>query len=103
MIIVQPGGRSPPPGCEAVGLLVELLGMLGAAVLIYAYAMLSMRRMSGDGLAYQLLNLGGAIALMINSAAHLAWPSALLNLIWCGIGVLAVRRMMVTRPWKRQV
>ncbi|MET8143686.1 hypothetical protein ABZU32_25570 [Sphaerisporangium sp. NPDC005288] len=84
-------------------LLIDILGMLGAGVLVYAYAMLSMRRLSGDGLAYQLLNLGGAIALMINSAVHLAWPSALLNLVWCGIGILAVRRVMATRPWRREV
>ncbi|MFC4532325.1 CBU_0592 family membrane protein [Sphaerisporangium dianthi] len=83
--------------------LIDILGMLGAGVLLYAYAMLSMRKMSGDSLAYQLLNLGGAIALMINSAAHLAWPSALLNLVWCGIGILAVWRLVVARPWKRQV
>ncbi|WP_248959523.1 CBU_0592 family membrane protein [Sphaerisporangium perillae] len=84
-------------------LLIDILGMLGAGVLLYAYAMLSTRRMSGDSLAYQLLNLGGAIALMINSACHLAWPSAVLNLIWCGIGILALWRLAVTRPWKRQV
>ncbi|GGK88624.1 hypothetical protein Sme01_01780 [Sphaerisporangium melleum] len=84
-------------------LLVDILGMIGAGVLLYAYAMLSMRKMPGDGLAYQLLNLGGATALMINSAFHFAWPSALLNLVWCGIGILAVYRLVVARSWKRQL
>ncbi|MEV7969614.1 hypothetical protein AB0O34_27060 [Sphaerisporangium sp. NPDC088356] len=83
-------------------LLLEVLGMLGAGALLYAYAMLSMGKMSGDGLAYQLINLGGAIALMVNSAAHFAWPSAVLNLIWSGIGLLALWRLATTRPWRRR-
>jgi hypothetical protein len=84
-----------------VRLLIDVLGILGAGVLIYAYAMLTMRRMAGDSLRYQLINLGGSVALMVNSAVHLAWPSALLNLIWCGIGALAVGRLTGALPWKQ--
>ena len=78
-------------------LLIDILGMIGAGLLLYSYVMLSMRKMTGDSLGYQLLNLGGAIALMINSACHFAWPSALLNLIWCGVGGLAVWRLVTAR------
>ncbi|MFC4585041.1 CBU_0592 family membrane protein [Sphaerisporangium corydalis] len=85
-----------------MSLIVDLIGMAGAAALLYAYAMLSLRRMSGDSLSYQLINLGGAVALMINSAFHFAWPSALLNLIWCGIGLMALWRLLTPRSWKRR-
>ncbi len=85
-----------------MSLLLEILGMLGAGALLYAYAMLSMRKMSGDSLVYQLINLGGAVALMVNSAAHFAWPSAVLNLIWSGIGLFALWRLATTRPWRRR-
>ncbi|MEU8268395.1 hypothetical protein AB0B89_14635 [Sphaerisporangium sp. NPDC049002] len=83
-------------------LVLEILGMLGAGALLYAYAMLSMRKMSGDSLAYQVINLGGAVALMVNSAVHFAWPSAVLNLIWSGIGLMALWRLATTRPWRRR-
>lgn len=83
-----------------MSLLVDACGTLGAVVLLYAYAMLSMAKISGDSLAYQLMNLGGAVALMVNSAYHFAWPSAILNLVWVGIGLLAVRRLATTRPWR---
>ncbi|GII60099.1 hypothetical protein Skr01_01840 [Sphaerisporangium krabiense] len=86
---------------SVVSYLIDAFGMLGAAALLYAYAMLSMAKMSGGGLAYQLINLGGAVALMVNSAYHFAWPSAVLNLVWCGIGVLALTRIIAARPWKR--
>ena len=80
---------------------VDILGLAGALVLLYSYAMVSTRRMKGDSLTYQLLNFGGAVALMINSAVHSAWPSAVLNLVWTAIGSLAVWRLLTARPVKR--
>ncbi|WP_327086187.1 hypothetical protein OIE66_28095 [Nonomuraea sp. NBC_01738] len=81
-------------------LLLDAIGWLGAALLLYGYAMVSSSRMSGDGLAYQLINLTGSVTLMINSAYNDAWPSAGLNLIWAAIGVVALiklTRMGVSR------
>ncbi|RCG28379.1 hypothetical protein DQ384_23990 [Sphaerisporangium album] len=85
-----------------MAILIDVAGILGAASLLYAYAMLSMSKMSGAGLTYQVINLWGAAALMVNSAYHFAWPSAVLNLIWCGVGVLALTRIIAARPWKRR-
>jgi hypothetical protein len=84
-----------------VSALIDIIGLLGAGALLYSYAMLSMGKLAGDGLPYQLLNFGGAVALMINSAFHFAWPSAVLNLVWSAIGVFTVWRLVATRPWKR--
>ncbi|GIH70893.1 CBU_0592 family membrane protein [Sphaerimonospora thailandensis] len=77
--------------------LITIIGMIGAVVLLYGYAMVSARKLAGDGLPYQLLNLGGGIALMINSAYHSAWPSAILNMVWGGVGVVAIGRVAARR------
>ncbi|GAA4188629.1 CBU_0592 family membrane protein [Microbispora amethystogenes] len=81
---------------------ITIIGTVGAVVLLAAYAMVSSGRMSGDGLPYQLLNLGGAAALMVNSAYHSAWPSAILNLVWSGIGVWALGRLVARRAARRR-
>nr|WP_191910003.1 hypothetical protein [Microbispora cellulosiformans] len=81
---------------------ITIIGTLGAVVLLAAYAMVSSGRMSGDGLPYQLLNLGGAAALMVNSAYHSAWPSAILNLVWSGIGVWTLGRLVTRRAARRR-
>ncbi|MBX6385688.1 MAG: hypothetical protein IRZ07_22390 [Microbispora sp.] len=73
---------------------ITIIGTAGAVVLLLAYALVSSGRMSGEGLPYQLLNLGGAAGLMINSAYHSAWPSAILNLVWSGIGVWTLGRLV---------
>ncbi|OPG06177.1 hypothetical protein B1L11_33615 [Microbispora sp. GKU 823] len=81
---------------------ITIIGTAGAVVLLLAYAMVSSGRMSGDGLPYQLLNLGGAATLMINSAYHSAWPSAILNLVWSGIGVWTLGRLVARRATARR-
>ncbi|MEU1877125.1 hypothetical protein ABZ470_07390 [Streptosporangium sp. NPDC020072] len=73
-------------------LLVDVLGWSGAAVMLYGYAMVSSSRMAGDGLPYQVINLAGSAALMVNAAWHSAWPSAILNVVWAAIGLTAVLR-----------
>ncbi|MFI7700749.1 hypothetical protein [Nonomuraea sp. NPDC049480] len=74
-------------------LLLAAIGWAGAAVLLAGYALVSSSRLSGDGAAYQLLNLFGSVALMVNSASSAAWPSAGLNLIWAAIGVVALVKL----------
>jgi hypothetical protein len=74
-------------------LLVAAIGWLGAASLLFGYAMVSTSRMAGDGVPYQLLNLGGSLGLMVNSAYSDAWPSVGLNLVWAVIGIVALYKL----------
>ncbi|MFI6477721.1 hypothetical protein ACIBH1_07320 [Nonomuraea sp. NPDC050663] len=76
-----------------MSILMAVIGWAGAALLLYGYAMVSSSRMSGDGTPYQLINLAGALGLMINSAYQGAWPSAILNVVWTGIGVAALIKL----------
>ncbi len=41
-------------------------------------------------MAFQLLNLGGAILLIINTAYYGAYPSTFVNIVWIGIGLVAI-------------
>ncbi|RVX39236.1 hypothetical protein EDD27_1584 [Nonomuraea polychroma] len=74
-------------------LLLAAVGWAGAAALLLGYARVSSSRLSGDGVAYQLLNLFGSVGLMVNSAYSAAWPSAGLNLVWAAIGVVALIKL----------
>lgn len=75
-------------------LLLDIIGWLGAGLLLYGYAMVSSSRMSGDGVPYQVINLAGSLSLMLNSAYNSAWPSAGLNLIWAAIGLVALYKLV---------
>ena len=71
-------------------LLVEIAGWIGAGLILAAYLLVSMGRLTGQSPLFQWMNLVGAAGFVINSGYHGAVPSAALNVIWFMIGVLAL-------------
>jgi hypothetical protein len=81
--------------------LVEAVGWVGAAALLLAYGLLSSGRLAA-GVAYQMLNLGGSVALAANAVYHRALPSAAVNVVWLVIGVAALRSLAARRARDRE-
>lgn len=77
--------------------MIALLGWAGAGVLLAAYALVSTKRITGDGAVFQVLNMAGGAALALNSGVNGAWPSAVLNVIWVAIGAVAMFRLARSR------
>ena len=71
---------------------VEIIGWVGAALILLAYALLSSGRRTGRSRLYQGMNIVGAAGFVINSGLNGAIPSAALNVIWIGIGLYALIR-----------
>jgi hypothetical protein len=73
-------------------LLSDVVGWIGAVLLLGAYALVSTRKLDGDSIPYQLLNLLGSAFLIANSFHYGAYPSVGVNLIWIGIAAFAIFR-----------
>ena len=73
-------------------LIIGVVGWTGTVFLLGAYALLTARKVAATGAAYQTMNLVGGLALMVNTAYYSAWPSAVLNLVWFGIGLVGLVR-----------
>ena len=71
-------------------MLIDIAGWSGVVVLLIAYGLVSTKRIEGDAVMYQLLNLVGAILLVVNSSYHDAYPSVVVNVIWAGIAIFAL-------------
>ena len=80
-----------------VELAVEIVGWTGAALILLAYLLLSAGKLTGRSLAYQLMNVLGAAGFVVNGWWHRALPSAVLNILWLGIGVFASWRILKRR------
>ncbi|MGH8170351.1 MAG: CBU_0592 family membrane protein [Steroidobacteraceae bacterium] len=78
-------------------LLIEIVGWLGAAILIAAYGFVSYGLVDARSRAYQALNLVSGLLLAANSVWHRAWPSAAVNIIWAGIAVGALAMVSASR------
>ena len=73
-------------------ILIEAAGWLAALLILLAYILISAGRIEGRSLTYQLLNIFGAAGFVVNSGWNGAIPSAALNIIWLGIGLVTVLR-----------
>jgi hypothetical protein len=73
-----------------VKMAIEVVGWIGAVLILVAYALLSMGKLSGKSVSYQVMNVVGALGFVLNSGYNGAIPSAALNVIWVGIGVFAL-------------
>ena len=81
----------------ATEIAVEVVGWGGALLILLAYLLLSMGRLTGQSPVYQWMNVFGAAGFTINGWWHGALPSAALNVLWMGIGGFALWRI-----WKRR-
>ena len=71
-------------------LAIEVVGWIGAALIIGAYALLSAGKVAGDSKLYHYMNIVGAAGFVVNSGWNGAYPSAALNVVWIGIGSYAL-------------
>ena len=76
---------------------VEIVGWGGAVLILLAYLLLSAGRLTGQSLAYQVMNVLGAAGFIINGWWHRAIPSATLNVIWLLIGAIATWQIIKKR------
>ena len=66
-------------------------------LILSAYLLLSMGKVTGQSVLYQGMNVVGAAGFIVNGWWHGAIPSAVLNVIWMGIGGFALLRIVQRR------
>jgi hypothetical protein len=70
------------------------IGYLGAALFIISYFLLSYGRLKADGPVYQVMNVIGALCLIINALNLADLPTLLVNGVWFLIGLVALIRIL---------
>jgi len=76
-------------------LFIDVVGWVGSVEVIAAYGLNSYQVLNSDSMIFQLLNLTGAIFLIINTIYHRAYPSAFINIVWVIIALIAIARMFL--------
>jgi len=79
-------------------LTIEVIGWVGAALILGAYALLSAGKLRSQSPVYHLMNILGAAGFVVNSGWNGALPSAAMNLIWIGIGAYALYQPYRNKP-----
>jgi hypothetical protein len=73
----------------------EIIGWYGVLALLTAYALVSFGTVSSSGIIYQLLNLTGALGIVVASLVKRAYQPAVLNIIWMFIAFIALLKIIV--------
>jgi hypothetical protein len=69
---------------------VEIIGWIGAVLIVGAYFLNINGRLSSSSRPYVLSNLVGGIFFTINTLVHGAYPSMIVNIIWVFIAIAAL-------------
>lgn len=72
---------------------VEIIGWYGAIAILLAYILVSFEFITASGAIFQLLNLTGAIGIIIISIYKNVVQSVVLNIFWAGIAIVAILRL----------
>ncbi len=78
-------------------ILMEVVGWIGGTLILAGYFLLTNGKLDAKSPTYQWLNVVGALGFIANSGWNGAWPSAALNVIWVGIGVVALIKIFGKR------
>ena len=74
-----------------MSIVFDALGWLGAILLLFAYVLVSSKRVEGSAASYQLLNIVGGLLLLSNNVHYEAYPSGFVNLVGSLVAIVAIR------------
>lgn len=80
-----------------IPILVEIIGWVGALLVLGAYLLVSTGRLPGTSTTFQWMNGLGAAFFVVNTWWHGAMPSMVLNVIWSVVGFWGLLRMRRVR------
>ncbi len=69
-------------------------GIIGALLIVVAYFLLQVTRLSGAGLPYLMLNLVGAVGIVLSLYGNFNLPVLLMQLAWIAISLYGLLRAL---------
>jgi hypothetical protein len=76
-------------------LVFDVLGWIGAFLLLLAFGLVSFKKIEADSRTYQWMNIAASILLLVNTVFYGAYPSSFVNAAWAVIAfaaILSIRR-----------
>ena len=76
-------------------LFAEIAGWYGTIAILLAYSLVSFGIVSSDSTVFQLLNLTGAIGIIIIALNKKVMQSVILNLFWAVVALIALVNIII--------
>ena len=72
---------------------VTILGLIGVALVLLAYGLVSSGRLSATNARYQLINIVGTVGVLLSLTTQWNLSSFVLNAAWLVIGIVGLIRI----------
>jgi hypothetical protein len=76
----------------------EVIGWFGVLAILLAYTLLNFGRLDSHNTWYQILNLAGSVALIVNCGIKKDSEPLFLNIVWAIVALLSLVRLLVPLP-----
>lgn len=73
-----------------IDLLANIVGMIGMGMVVCAYIFLQLEKLDPKGLSYNLINLVGALLLLLSLTIHVNLASIVIELFWIAASIFGV-------------
>lgn len=75
----------------------DVLGLIGSLLICSAYLAVSLGRINAERLPYQLINISGAVLLLISLYYRPNLGAIMIEVLWITIAVIAIARIYLRR------
>lgn len=72
----------------------DIAGWYGTAAILLAYVLVSFEVLDANGIAFQLLNLTAAVAIVAMATIKRVRQTQVLNVVWAVIALVAIARII---------
>ena len=83
-----------------IDLIFNIIGMTGTALVVGSFFMLQLEKMSPQDLGYNVMNLSGAILLLISLGYNFNLASVVIELFWIGASLIGLYKYVNQRKLK---
>ena len=70
--------------------LIQIVGWVGTFLIVFAYFLVSYKKVDGSSKIYRAMNLLGAIGVGVNVFYQQAWAAVALQVVWGIIAIVAL-------------
>jgi len=76
---------------------IDILGWTGSILYLLAYALVSAKKVEGDSITYQGMNIVAGVFLVIYTLSLKAYATTGLNAVWAAIGLITLGQKWLNR------
>ncbi|NRA62585.1 MAG: hypothetical protein HRU25_17130 [Psychrobium sp.] len=83
-----------------IEVIFNVIGMTGTALVVGSFFMLQLEKMAPQDLGYNVMNLSGAILLLISLTYNFNLASVVIELFWIGASLIGLYKYVAARKLK---